>query len=104
MLVTERGNFIQFCDFAVHAEHSISNNQTPSESYGIPQHLLQLCHVAVLVAKSLGLAEPHAVNNRGVIEFIGENGVAFAEKYFKKSGVRIKAGSIENCVLGSKEL
>ena len=43
----------------------------------------QICHIVVLVAKPLRFAEADAVDDAGVIQFITDHRVLFAEQRFE---------------------
>ena len=51
----------------------------------------------------LRFAEPDTVDDAGVVQFIGENGVFRSQQRFEQTGVRIEAGRIENGVVHSQE-
>jgi hypothetical protein len=65
---------------------------------------LQVGQVAVLVAVALGLAEPHAVDDAGVVELVADDGVLGAEQGFEQAAVGVEAGRVEDGVLGAEEL
>ena len=44
---------------------------------------LQVGHVVVLVAEASRLAQTHAVDDAGVVQFVAEDGVLLAEQRFE---------------------
>ncbi len=72
-------------DVAVHGEHAIGHDQPrPSPSAGL-QDPLELGHVAVGVPLALRLAEPDAVDDRGVVERVGDDGVRLVEQRLEEA-------------------
>ncbi|MFO0938249.1 MAG: hypothetical protein U0798_17225 [Gemmataceae bacterium] len=63
---------------------------------GLFQLGLEVGHVVMLVTKALSLAEPHAIDDAGVIQFIRKNGVLFGEKRFEQAAVGIEAGNVQD--------
>ena len=64
---------------------------------------LELVHVAVGVAVALGPAEPDAVDDRGVVERVGDDGVLLAEERLEEPAVGVEAGGVEDRVLRAEE-
>ena len=60
--------------------------------------------VVVLVAMALGLAEPDAVDDRRVVERVGDDRVLLAEQRLEQAAVRVEARAVEDRVLGAEEL
>ncbi|MBA7612093.1 hypothetical protein ES703_19327 [subsurface metagenome] len=58
----------------------------------------------MLVYVSLGLAEADAVDDRGMIELVGDDGVFSSDKGFKDSAIGVKTGYIEDGIFGLEEL
>ena len=73
----ERVHFVEAGDDAIHREHAIGGDELHARAFGI--RLLELGfevgHVVVRVAVSPGLAEAHAVDDRCVVELVGNDGV-----------------------------
>ena len=63
----------------------------------------QICHVVVLVAEPLRFAQADAVDDAGVVQLVGDDGVFRSEQRFKQPAVGIKAGAVKNRVLGAEE-
>ena len=64
----------------------------------------QFGHVAVGVAKALGFAQAHAVDDRGVVERIGDDRVFLAEQRLEQAAVGVEAGGVEDGVLRAEEV
>ena len=64
---------------------------------------LEVAHVDVLVDEALRLAQPHAVDDRGVVELVGEDRVVRAEQRLEDAAVRVEAGRVEDRVLHAEE-
>ena len=64
----------------------------------------ELVEVAVRVAQPLRLAEPDPVDDRGVVERVGDDGVVGAEQRLEQAAVRVEARAEEDRVLGAEEL
>ena len=60
---------------------------------------LQIGHVAVGEAETLRLAKPHPVDDRGVVQRIGDDRVLLAEQGFEHPAVGVECGRIEDGVL-----
>ena len=57
----------------------------------------------VRVAVALGLAEPDAVDDRGVVERVGDDRVLLAEQRLEEPAVGVEARGVEDRVLGAEE-
>ena len=65
---------------------------------------LQVGHVGVAVAQPAGLAQPDAVDERGVVELVGDDGVLGAEQRLEHAAVGVEAGGVQDRGLGAEEL
>ena len=65
--------------------------------------LFQVGHVVVLVAEPLGLAEPDAVDDAGVVQFVRDDGVLGAEKRLEQAAVGVEARRVEDRVVHAEE-
>src|SRR5436189_171906 len=70
---------------------------------GLLEAALEVGHVVVVVAPALGLAQPHAVDDRGVIECIRDDRVLLGEQRLEHAAVGVEAGGVEQRVLGAEE-
>src|SRR3546814_11872019 len=59
------------------------------------QLLFQVRHVAVGVAVAPGLAQAHAVDARGVVERVGDEGIVLAQQRLQQAAVGVEDGSGE---------
>ena len=57
----------------------------------------------LLVAVALGLAEPDAVDDAGVVQFVADDRVLRAEDGLEEPAVGVEARAIEDRVLGAEE-
>ena len=70
VLLSKSLDIRQRTNIPVHGEDAVRDNETTPAVLSVGQHLLQVGHVLVFVAVLLGLAQPDAVNDGGVVEFI----------------------------------
>ena len=88
---------------AVHREDSVGDDQDPSCTLRLPQPRLQLLHVAVRVAMARSLRQPHAIDDRCVVEGVRDHSVVGAEDRLEQSAVRVVAGGVEDRGLLAEE-
>ena len=69
----EIADAFQIGDRAVHRENTVGCDETEARPFGRLQLRFQISHVAVLVTIALRFAEPHTVNDAGVIQFVGDD-------------------------------
>jgi len=67
------------------------------------QFRFEIGHVVVFVAMPLRLAEPDAVNDARVVQFVGNDRVRLAQQRLKQAAVGVEARRIENRVLGAEK-
>ena len=89
----------QVGDDAVHGEHAVGRDQAEAAVLGLLAAGLQRGHVVVGVAQAPRLAEPDAVDHRGVVEGIGDDRVLRPQQGLEQAGVGIEAGGIEDRIL-----
>ena len=94
----------QLGDRAVHREDAVGGDQPEPGRRGLLQPGLQVGHVAVAVAQALGLAEPDAVDDRGVVQLVGDHGVLGAQQRLEQAAVGVEARGVEDRVFGAEEL
>lgn len=51
------------------------------------------------VHETLRLAQANAVDDRGVVELIGDNGVLIVEQHLKYACIRVKTRCVENGII-----
>jgi hypothetical protein len=99
----ELADRVQLHQVAVHREHPVGGDQAAPVALGLLQNLLELGHVRVGIAEALGLAQSHAVDDRGVVELVGDDGVALAQDGLEEPSVGVEAGRVEDGVVGAVE-
>ena len=90
-------------DDAVHREDAVGGDQAGAGAGRFAQAALEVGHVVVGVAEAPGLAEADAVDDRGVVEGVGDDRVLLAEQGLEEAGVGVEAGGVEDGVLGAEE-
>ena len=63
----------------------------------------QIVHVGVAVAVALGLAEPDAVDDGGVVEGVADDRVLLVQQGLEQAAIGVEAGGIEDGILGAEE-
>jgi hypothetical protein len=66
---------------------------------GLLQPAFQLVHVRVGEAIAFGLAQPHPVDDRGVVQAVGDDGVVLAQQGFEQAAVGVEGGGEQDGVL-----
>ena len=89
---------------AIHGENPVGRDHPGSRRGSILEPGLKLRHVIVPVTMTLRLAEPDAVDDAGVVQFIGNDGIFRPEQGFEQTRVGIETRGIENGVVHSQEL
>ena len=86
---------------AVHREDAVGGDQLEARAgrVGRLELRLEVGHVGVPVAVALRLAEPDAVDDRGVVELVGDDRVLGAEQGLEQAAIGVEAGRIEDRVL-----
>ena len=97
--VGECADLIERCVVAVHREDAVGDDQAVARIGCLLQPALQLGEVAVGVAETPRLAEPDPVDDAGVVERVGDDGVAVVEKRLEHSTVGVEARRKEDGVL-----
>ncbi|MPN58235.1 hypothetical protein SDC9_205938 [bioreactor metagenome] len=65
--------------------------------------LFQALHIAVLVHKALGLAQPDAVNDACMVKFVADDCILCAQQRFEQGAVCIETGGEQNRIVGSQK-
>ena len=94
----------QIGDGAVHREAAVGGDQSEARVPRFAQLRFEIGHVVVLVTKTLRFAEPDAVDDRGVIQFIGDDGVLVAEQRLEQAAVGIESRRDKESCLRSREI
>ena len=94
---------VQRGDVAVHGEHAVGGDQPQPRAGGLLQLRLQVVHVGVRVAVAGRLAQADAVDDRRVVERVGEHRVAFLQQRLEQAAVGVEAGGVEDGVVGAQK-
>ena len=103
VLVREIANFLQRRDAAIHREHTVGRDEACAAILRLLQVLFELREISIRVAQSTRFAQPDAIDDAGVVERVGDDGILFAEHGFEQATVGIPTGGIQDGVLGSEE-
>ena len=105
VLLSQLVDFVQAGNDAVHGEHAVCGDEDGAGAVGLGllQLGLEVCHVVVGIAVTGGLAKAHAVDDGGVVEGVGDDGVFLGQEGLEQAAVGIKAGAEEDGVLHTEE-
>ena len=92
-------DFVERGGIAVHREYAVGADDAETLCLRLLETLLQVGHVGIGVTVTYGFAETHAVDDRGVVQGVGDDGVLLAEERFEDTPVGIETGGVENRVL-----
>ena len=81
----------QVGEHAVHREHAVGGNEPIAGIAALLQALLELIHVVVVVTQTPGPAQPDAIDDRGVIQRVGDHGILLVEDGLEEATVGIEA-------------
>ena len=98
----QRADLVQRRGIAVHREDPVGADDAETLRLRLLETLLQLGHVGVGVAVAHGLAQTHAVDDRRMVQRVGDNGVLLTENRFEDASVGVEAGGVEDRVLGAE--
>ena len=92
--VGERADLLQFGDIAVHREHAVAGDELEPRARAVRffQAILELVHVRIGEAIAFGFREPHAVDDRGVVEAVGNDRVGFVEQRLEHAAIGVETG------------
>ena len=101
VFVGQRPDVLQLRDIAVHREGAVGGDDDLARAVrpGLFQLGLEVVHVRVGEAVALGLAQPDAVDDRGVVQAVGDDGVLGPEQGFEDAAVGVKGGREQDRVL-----
>ena len=94
----------QVCDETIHGKNAVGRNKLYSAISCRFKLGAKICHIIVLVAEALRFAQPHAVNDARMVQFIGNNSIFRPKERFKQAAVCVKTRRIKNCVIHSQEI
>ena len=105
VFICQIANAFQVGNHAVHREHTIGGNQhmTRTGFTRFFQTCFQLLYIVVGIAIAFSFTQTHTINNRRVVQCVGDNGVFRAQQRFKQATVSIKAGRVENRIFHPQE-
>ena len=90
-------------DVAVHREDAVGDDQAEAAGSRLLELRLEVGHVGVRVDEALRLAQADAVDDRGVVELVGDDRVVGSEERLEDAAVRVEAGRVEDRVLHPEE-
>ena len=87
----------QIRDIPVHGKHTVGNDEhLVVIRAALFQYALQVLHIAVAKHRFLGFGKTATVNNRGMVEFIRNDEIAFIHCRLDSSGIAVKSRLIDN--------
>mmetsp|Transcript_78788 Transcript_78788/g.219008 ORF Transcript_78788/g.219008 Transcript_78788/m.219008 type:complete len:389 (-) Transcript_78788:393-1559(-) len=103
--VAQRADLVELGDGAVHREHAVGEHQREARALGLRflEAALQVGQVVVLIAPALGLAQPDAIDDGGVVQCVADDGVLLAEQGLEQAAVGVEGRGIEDGVLAADE-
>ena len=97
-------DLVQWADIAVHGEDTIGDDDAETVLLGSLELLLEVCHIGVGIAVALCFAEADTVDDGGVVEGVGDDGVLVGQQGFEDTAVGVEAGSVEDGVFSAEEI
>ncbi len=99
-------DLVQRGNHSIHREDAVGDYDLLHRAIGIRllQLRFQIGHVGVGVAVALRLGKAHAIDDRGMVERVGDDRIVLAEQRLEYTAVGIEAGSIQDGVVGAVEL
>ena len=88
-------------DIAVHREDAVGDDQLEARARGVGllEARFELVHVGIGVAVAARLAQPDAVDDRGVVQRVGDDGVLSVEQRLEDAAVGVEARGEQDCVV-----
>jgi len=77
MLIRQLTDGRQIGQRPIHGKDAVGGNQAKTRRLGVAQLGLEVGHVVVAIAIALGFAKADAVDDAGVIQFIGDDRILF---------------------------
>src|SRR4029077_10757010 len=99
----ELNNGLQLSNGSVHRETAVRGNESEARILCGAELGFEIGHVVVLVTKALRFAEPDAIDDAGVIQFIADHRVFVGEQRLEQAAVCIATGWIKNRIFGAEE-
>ena len=94
-LFRQRTNLVKRRDIAIHGEDAIRDNQPLTHILRGDQRIPEAVHIAVLVNAPLCLRQTAAIDNRCMIQAIGDNRIFRFHNRRNRAGIRCKS-ALEN--------
>jgi len=101
--VGEVADTVQLSNGPVHRENAVGNDHPAPGVGSLLQLGLKVGHVVVGVSEALGLTEPDAIDQRGMVQSIGDNRVLSLEQALEDTAVSIETGGIEDRILKAQK-
>ena len=97
----QRADLGELCDITVHREDAVGGDQLEAGAVGrrLLQPVLQLVHVGIGEAIAARLGKPHAVDDRGVVEAVGDDRVGLVEQRLEHAAVGVEAGGEDDRII-----
>ena len=104
-LIGQVADALQVGDIAIHGEYAVGGDELhlAARAAGILQLGAEVVHIVVLIAVALGLAQTHAVDDGGVVQLVGDDGVLRPQQGLEEAPVGVEAGGVEDDVVHSQE-
>ena len=102
----QRHDLVEPSDIAIHREDAIGDDQDVPRAIGprLFQLDFQVGHVGIGIAIAFRLAQPHAIDDRGVIERVGNDRILGAQQRLEYAAIGVKRRRIENGILTAGEI
>ena len=106
VFVGEVADALQIGDEPIHREHPVGSDELEAGLGGVGflQLQLEVFEVVVLVTVALRLAEPDPVDDRRMIQLVGDDGILRAEQGLEQAAIGVETGGVEDGVVGAEEL
>ena len=101
MGIGELADIRQLGEIAIHGEHAIGDDDDAAGAgtARLLQLLFEIVHVAIGEAVALGLGQADAVDDRGMVQGIGNDGILLAEQRLEHRAIGIETGGEEDGVI-----
>ena len=93
----------QIGDKAVHGEHAVGGDELDAGIRRRLQLFPQVEHIVVAVPVPAGLAQAYPVDDGGVVQLVGDDGVLGAQQGLEQAAVGVEAAGIEDGVVHAQE-
>ena len=105
VFIRQIANAFQVSDYPIHREHAISGDQdmTSARFTRFFQASFQFHHIVVGVTETFCFTQTHAINDRSVVQGIGNNCVFCAQQRFKQAAVGVEARRVKDGIFHTEE-